>query len=282
MRGATRIVLAEHRAIAKFQSTHPVRGATWRDWPARHSRRISIHAPRAGCDKRAFMSVCAIGYFNPRTPCGVRPSSSIPIFVNTIFQSTHPVRGATYFVRFSIVGGNISIHAPRAGCDGATLVIVVLMPNFNPRTPCGVRLEQSVVKTVLLQFQSTHPVRGATGSKGDYTPSDLFQSTHPVRGATISCPLRCRSSRFQSTHPVRGATSRFPRQPSHRRISIHAPRAGCDLPEDFAALLLLDFNPRTPCGVRRSSQGSQHQDGKFQSTHPVRGATFYTQYAVPS
>ena len=80
------------------------------------------------------------------------------------------------------------------------------------------------------------------------------------------------------------------------KISIHAPLAGCD-----AILPVLisrggDFNPRTPCGVRRVRAGcsaADHGDfnprtpcgvrpvlkavagfaNTFQSTHPLRGAT---------
>ena len=32
----------------------------------------SIHAPLAGCDRSAGAYRWAVGYFNPRTPCGVR------------------------------------------------------------------------------------------------------------------------------------------------------------------------------------------------------------------
>ena len=57
--------------------------------------RISIHAPRAGCDSRILKRLCmAIG-----------------------FQSTHPVRGATGHDPRKGAGGSISIHAPRVGRD---------------------------------------------------------------------------------------------------------------------------------------------------------------------
>ena len=39
-------------SIAKFQSTHPVRGATDRLIPIMAVHIISIHAPREGCDCR--------------------------------------------------------------------------------------------------------------------------------------------------------------------------------------------------------------------------------------
>ena len=34
----------------------------------------------------------------------------------------------------------ISIHAPRAGCDGSSQLLGIGLGDFNPRTPCGVRL----------------------------------------------------------------------------------------------------------------------------------------------
>ena len=103
------------------------------------------------------------------------------------FQSTHPLRGAT---------GIAADETNR-------------IENFNPRTPCGVRLEYSIepyYKDLIsihaplagcdisenstmfrtIKFQSTHPLRGATliGVWGDWYKG--FQSTHPLRGATVS------------------------------------------------------------------------------------------------
>ena len=55
---------------------------------------------------------------------------------------------------------------------------------------------------------------------------------------------------FQSTHPLRGATGILEAIPQIIAISIHAPLAGCDVAATEATLALLNFNPRTPCGVR--------------------------------
>lgn len=62
-------------------------------------RRISIHAPHAGCDCTHKCRSALSFYFNPRTPCGVRP-----------LQAKSVVPSAT-----------ISIHAPRAGAATALL-----------------------------------------------------------------------------------------------------------------------------------------------------------------
>ena len=79
---------------------------------------ISIHAPRAGCDVADIRFRLHAHNFNPRTPCGVRPhlEGIVPSHIS-IFQSTHPVRGATVQDGRKGRRGVISIHAPRAGCD---------------------------------------------------------------------------------------------------------------------------------------------------------------------
>ena len=56
---------------------------------------------------------------------------------------------------------------------------------------------------------------------------------------------------FQSTRPVWGATVRRGDRGDGHPISIHAPRAGCDLDTEKPLVHVDDFNPRTPCGVRR-------------------------------
>ena len=101
----------------KFQSTHPLRGATtvWRGLLP--SCRISIHAPLAGCDDLRGHIAHAPDYFNPRTPCGVRPQSIARRITAIQFQSTHPLRGATNTAERINDVLFISIHAPLAGCD---------------------------------------------------------------------------------------------------------------------------------------------------------------------
>ena len=57
---------------------------------------VSIHAPRAGCDCLRLDSHRQGLRFNSRTPCGVRRASSLFSLTATLFQFTHPVRGATF------------------------------------------------------------------------------------------------------------------------------------------------------------------------------------------
>ena len=59
----------------KFQSTRPVWGATvnYQGYPLFF--KISIHAPRVGRDLIEMLEEDDEEYFNPRAPCGARPSS---------------------------------------------------------------------------------------------------------------------------------------------------------------------------------------------------------------
>ena len=56
-------------------------------------------------------------------------------------------------------------------------------------------------------------------------------------------------------------------------IPIHAPLAGCDVSSVMPCNASMNFNPRTPCGVRRTHPRTARARNRFQSTHPLRGAT---------
>ena len=214
MRGATAIRPHDPQARCTFQSTHPMRGATAVRLGGLAGRAISIHAPHAGCDYfrrlargadsdfnprtpcgvRRFLtsSTPRIPYFNPRTPCGVRRQLLSVSSPHIGFQSTHPMRGATNGSASNTTGYTISIHAPHAGCDHLQGLGASLGTNFNPRTPCGVRPNCSdVCYLCKQQFQSTHPMRGATDVRTFSVLLDKFQSTHPMRGATLSSISSC-------------------------------------------------------------------------------------------
>ena len=192
---------------------------------------ISIHAPLAGCDHK----------------------HSLRKKGEQLFQSTHPLRGATTINRRDMFKND-----------------------FNPRTPCGVRLYFFSQTFDIDKFQSTHPLRGATCRLLSSRLSILFQSTHPLRGATSLAGLKDLVVKvFQSTHPLRGATISVLFSCFSMIISIHAPLAGCD--HNAASLFFIrqNFNPRTPCGVRPAKDTNSPADKEFQSTHPLRGATVY-------
>ena len=78
----------------------------------------------------------------------------------------------------------ISIHAPRMGSDMLWLVIILLIADFNPRSPHGERLLVIFLIFRLIRFQSTLPAWGATIRIQELPASMEFQSTLPAWGAT--------------------------------------------------------------------------------------------------
>ena len=148
-------------SFLRFQSTHSLRSAT--PVSSRRGGRscVSIHALLAECDAGFFPEGGAFLCFNPRTPCGVRQTSSsrsttIVLFQSThslrsatfvkiwdcpstMFQSTHSLRSATRFARAGRYRHGVSIHALLAECDCMVAMGQRTSPSFNPRTPCGVR-----------------------------------------------------------------------------------------------------------------------------------------------
>ena len=168
-----------------FQSTHPVWGATNR--PRMERSPHGYFNPRTPCGVRLSHSLSTIELpdFNPRTPCGVRRTVSWYRLASTPFQSTHPVWGATTHSSSTMTPRIFQSTHP---VWGAT------------RAECG-------LFDRYIEFQSTHPVWGATG-----TPLSSIIGFHHFNPRTpcgvrprLTC-LDCTTLLFQSTHPVWGAT----------------------------------------------------------------------------
>ena len=170
----------------RFQSTHPVWGATSR-WSCRFcAPPISIHAPRVGCDtppgRPARPWTCN---FNPRTPCGVRPLARATSFPGSPISIHAPRVGCDENAYDQGVVVKISIHAPRVGCDLLLCLPHHPGPHFNPRTPCGVRRY----------------------TRGLLPPPEYFNPRTPCGVRHSLVRARYRQNVFQSTHPVWGATT---------------------------------------------------------------------------
>ena len=257
-----------------FQSTHPLRGATNRMVCVGHGVGISIHAPLAGCDERRALQ-----------PSRKRISIHAPLAgCDTAYEQAHeakygisihaPLAGCDIYLYPLSATIRISIHAPLAGCDVELAGRITLQLNFNPRTPCGVRLQiglgvggqhdfnprtpcgvrpaWAVQLPCPAQISIHAPLAGCDSAAVCHAGQAAeFQSTHPLRGATLPVQQRLAAYGFQSTHPLRGATPRQIAEGIVQRISIHAPLAGCDR----------SFFRTTSLYV------------SFQSTHPLRGAT---------
>ena len=147
-----------------------------------------------------------------------------------VFQSTHPVWGATRSVVWLIYVKKFQSTHPVWGATGSFSLGVRHHPDFNPRTPCGVRRIPRGQNGKTPEFQSTHPVWGATAlNRISLMISLLFQSTHPVWGATsVESPCTCTACYFNPRTPCGVRLEREASAHLERMISIHAPRVGCD------------------------------------------------------
>ena len=185
LRSATGAGWSRLNPLIRFQSTHSLRSATYSCLELVEAAEVSIHALLAECDSGGNGRALTDESFNPRTPCGVRPSLSYHSKLCTTFQSTHSLRSATLLPVLTGAVKTVSIHALLAECDGdkreedrillrfqsthslrsATLAgssIIVTVTSFNPRTPCGVRHKRLEMLGNTAMFQSTHSLRSAT------------------------------------------------------------------------------------------------------------------------
>ena len=125
------------------------------------------------------------------------------------------------------------------------------------------------------EFQSTHPVRGATKLAMSCT-STLCISIHaPREGCDLEDALRAAAKKFQSTHPVRGATKTCLFDYVRDDISIHAPREGCDMINRIGLTVMAQFQSTHPVRGATRPEAAVWFYEIFQSTHPVRGATLH-------
>ena len=217
----------------RFQSTPPLREATFHNY----NKNFCHHNfnPRLPCGRRRTNGSSArwcSSNFNPRLPCGRRPRKGANDNNNIAFQSTPPLREATFHTYF-------------------TLTVYFY---FNPRLPCGRRLMRAAGQNRLRQFQSTPPLREATSLiciSPRHTPISIHASL--AGGDTYSaCHSRPRFCHFNPRlpcgrrHSPASAICPFikyfnPRLPCGRRhktnvlivgqgqISIHASLAGGDI-----------------------------------------------------
>ena len=170
-----------------------------------------------------------------------------------MFQSTHPARGATGNLCLRCpVCDEVSIHAPREGCDMRSPSVPTRSLCFNPRTPRGVR---RTVSTLVIQLPSSFNPR---------TPRGVRHTISTVKEVT---------NMFQSTHPARGATRRRRAPREEEGISIHAPREGCDGRLWYTIDVVEGFQSTHPARGATISMYGHGGMWIFQSTHPARGAT---------
>ena len=125
---------------------------------------VSIHALLAECDRLPSMTECEACRFNPRTPCGVRPSKKRARAATLKFQSTHSLRSATSHGHSETSSYLFqSTHSLRSAT----------FPQYNPQGYCLVSIH-----ALLAECDRT--------TKRKLKLKERFQSTHSLRSATMT------------------------------------------------------------------------------------------------
>ena len=238
---------------------------------------------------------CPSESFNPRSPCGERPSHMPHSAVASYsFQPTLPLRGATTSCSTAQCG---SCFNPRSPCGERRC-----SPSpprgtarFNPRSPCGERRATEKKRENLGSFQPTLPLRGATTPAPPSPEARVFQPTLPLRGATATgAPARRWSSSFnprspcgerRSSRPSTSPSASFnPRSPCGerrwrdlhqallQRVSTHAPLAGSDGYSCSRPRLSSLFQPTLPLRGATGHGRRRHQEADVSTHAPLAGS----------
>ena len=184
MRGATLEQLLPP-SWQKFQSTRPMRGATRVIERGKFVGAISIHTPHAGRDGVLGARADKSPDFNPHAPCGARPTQQYYGQYELGFQSTRPMRGAT--LPRSRGKGQILFQStrPMRGATAAQGRYSYQSTYFNPHAPCGARHYPKSIRLhpQKISIHTPHAGRDPNRRSGRCWRS-TFQSTRPMRGAT--------------------------------------------------------------------------------------------------
>ena len=119
-------------------------------------RKISIHAPHVGCDVLTCPNPKTQIVFQSTHPMWDATTCEILYISNILFQSTHPMWDATFIELLIVLNYKFqSTHPmwdatkPIKPIDGTW--------DFNPRTPCGMRLKGFCMQPKFVYFNPRTP-----------------------------------------------------------------------------------------------------------------------------
>ncbi len=132
--------------------------------PLMQEQYVSIHAPREGCDGDTEGGAAQDEEFQFTHPGrGATTEYFMMVDQRAKFQFTHPGRGATLTRGQTVVAEEVSIHAPREGCDGIKITYT----------------------DEAIKFQFTHPGRGATLASEGHDPQAEVSIHAPREGCDV-------------------------------------------------------------------------------------------------
>ncbi len=150
-------------------------------------------------------------------------------FDKTALISIHaPLAGSDKNTSLIVSPTKISIHAPLAGSDSYSLWLSSNLHNFNPRSPCGERLNHAGVIDLILDFNPRSPC----GERPNWTSIDhrwSHISIHAPLAGSDEGLFKFLMDRLISIHaPLAGSDMEAIENVIGYEISIHAPLAGSD------------------------------------------------------
>ena len=145
--------------------------------------------------------------------------------------------------------------------------------NFNPRAPYGARPDNRNRHTSDSEISIHAPHTGRDSSETVVQrEEEIFQSTRPIRGATGNVGLRIRINNDFNPRAPYGARRCFALVIRLiKGISIHAPHTGRDLLYRRIRSKVFDFNPRAPYGARHGRRRGVSQRRKISIHAPHTG-----------
>ena len=234
-----------------------------------------------GCDVNLPRLLVNYRRFNSRTPCGVRLLDNLFAITSNKFQFTHPVWGATIVQIAIVIDKQVSIHAPRVGCDSSMLRIDLSTESFQFTHPVWGATMDATLQAVNYIVSIHAPRVGCDYSLDHEVRSSFGFNSRTPCGVRLPCGTCYACQSNVSIHAPRVGCDHYTDTLwCCLSVSIHAPRVGCDFNEPTTSLFRVGFNSRTPCGVRLKNGRPDHQTGMFQFTHPVWGATLSITIAI--
>ena len=184
--------MVEERIRWAFQSTRPIRGATFLHAGLEIAVRLfQSTRPIRGATAAGRCSGICPSNFNPRAPYGARPWRPGCPGGCRRFQSTRPIRGATDSKIFLATDGLFQSTRPIRGatCSSEQAARDSLFQSTRPirGATLGLCLAVAVIR---ISIHAPHTGRDATGAALEGTEA-VFQSTRPIRGATAKMHNLC-------------------------------------------------------------------------------------------
>ena len=228
MRGATFLRVPTTLELLRFQSTRPIRGATYN---------IVVDGITA-----EFQSTRPMRGATPRSRRRRPPRKA--------FQSTRPMRGAT--VAISHPPHLPADFNPRAPCGARRPALRRRRrwKHFNPRAPCGARppTADEIAAAIEISIHAPHAGRDP-GRHAPPRPLEIFQSTRPMRGATAKLhnfPVQFCARVTINTMPQTICRQNMPA--ASFKLQEHTRISGAKPPEKVCQLALRIQTISTPSG----------------------------------